>query len=218
MIRDNIRKLLEELPPGVELVAAAKTRTPDEVLSALDAGVGIIGENYIQEAVEAAGVVGGRAKMHFIGHLQKNKVKRAVELFDMIETVDSLSLAQEIDKHCRRRGKVMSILIEINSGREAQKFGVFPEDAIELIKSISLLENVGIKGLMTMGPRFGSPEEARPYFIETKKLYDHIKVLDIPGVEMKSLSMGMSNSYQVAVEEGANIIRVGTMIFGEREG
>lgn len=208
---------MAELPKGVELVAAAKTRTPDEVLEAVEAGVKIVGENYVQEAVRVAEVVKGKAQLHFIGHLQKNKVNKAVVLFDMIETVDSLDLAQEIEKHCQKIGKVMPILIEINSGRERQKFGVLPEDVEEVIRRISPLENVRIMGLMTMGPRFGNPEESRPYFIQTRRLYDQVKSLNVPGVEMKYLSMGMTNSYRVAIEEGANIVRVGTRIFGERE-
>ena len=216
MIKDNVRKLLEELPPDVELVAAAKTRALDEVLEAVEAGVEIIGENYIQETMEVVRVVGDRVRLHFIGHLQKNKVKKAVALFNMIETVDSLALAREIDKHCCNSNKVMPILIEVNSGSERQKFGVLPEDVEELARGIALLENVRVEGLMTMGPLLGEAEEVRPYFTETRRLYDRLKGLNIPGVEMKYLSMGMTGSYRVAIEEGANIVRVGTKIFGER--
>lgn len=216
MVRENAKRILNELPEGVELVAAAKTRTPQEILEAVEAGIKIIGENYVQEAQEAFQLIGQRVKWHFIGHLQRNKVKKAVPIFDMVETVDSLSLAEEIDKRCGQQGKTMSILIEINSGRESQKFGVFPEQAESLIKKISKLENIRIQGLMTMGPAFGNPEKARPYFIETKKLFDKIKSLRLPAVEMNYLSMGMTNSYRVAIEEGANIVRIGTKIFGER--
>lgn len=217
VIEDNVRKILEELPPEVELEAAAKTRTPDEILQAAEAGIRIIGENYVQEALAAFDVVGQRVKWHFIGHLQRNKVKKAVEIFDMIETVDSLELAKEIEKRCAQREKIMPVLIEINSGREPQKFGVLPEETEELIREISAFKNIKIQGLMTMGPMFGDPENARPYFIETRKLYDKIKALNIPGIEMKYLSMGMTNSYKVAIEEGANIVRIGTKIFGPRE-
>jgi pyridoxal phosphate enzyme (YggS family) len=216
MIEENIKKILQELPPGVELMAAAKARTPEEIIRAAQAGVKIVGENYIQEALAAFNVVGHRVKWHFIGHLQRNKVKKAVEIFDMIETVDSPELSKEIDKRCNQCKRIMPVLIEINSGREKQKFGIFPEDAEDFIKEISGLKNIKIEGFMTMGPMFGDPEDARPYFVETKKLFDRIKTLNLPGLEMKYLSMGMTNSYQVAIEEGANIVRIGTKIFGPR--
>ncbi len=197
-------------------MAAAKARTPEEIMRAAQAGVKIVGENYVQEALAAFNVVGHRVKWHFIGHLQRNKVKKAVEIFDMIETVDSPELSKEIDKRCSQRKRIMPVLIEINSGREKQKFGIFPEDAEDFIKEISGLKNIKIEGFMTMGPMFGDPEDARPYFVETKKLFDRIKTLNLPGLEMKYLSMGMTNSYQVAIEEGANIVRIGTKIFGPR--
>ena len=217
MIEENVRKILAELPPGIELEAAAKTRTPDEILQAAKAGIRIIGENYVQEALAARNVVGNIVRWHFIGHLQTNKVKKAVEVFDMIETVDSLQLAQEIEKRCAQAQKVMPVLIEINSGREPQKFGVVPEEAEGLIRKMSVLRNIKILGLMTMGPFAGDPEDARPYFKETKRLFDNIKALNLPGMEMKHLSMGMTNSYRIAIEEGANLIRIGTKIFGPRD-
>jgi pyridoxal phosphate enzyme (YggS family) len=216
MIRESVRKILAELPPGVLLVAAAKGRTPQEILEAIEAGVQIIGENYVQEAERAFSVIGRRAQWHMIGHLQKNKAKRAVEIFDMIETLDSVELAQALEKHCARLNRVMPVLVEINSGREPQKSGVFPEDAEALIREVSRFPHLKILGLMTMGPRLGNPEDARPYFHETKKLFDKLKALQIPNVEMQYLSMGMSNSYTIALEEGANIVRIGTKIFGER--
>jgi hypothetical protein len=217
VIEENVRKILAELPPGIELEAAAKTRTPEEILQAARAGIRIIGENYVQEALAARNVVGNIVRWHFIGHLQTNKVKKAVEVFDLIETVDSFELAREIDKRCAQHKKIMPVLIEINSGREPQKFGVVPEEAEGLIRKMSLLRNIKILGLMTMGPMAGDPEDARPYFKETKRLFDNIKALNLPGVEMKHLSMGMTNSYKVAVEEGANLIRIGTKIFGPRD-
>ena len=215
-ISDNVRRVLQELPDGVHLVAAVKTRTPDEIMQAIQAGVKIIGENYVQEAEQAQQVVGNLAQWHFIGHLQKNKVKKAVEIFDMIETVDSLELATEIDKRCAQSGKIMSILIEVNSGREAQKSGVFPENVISLAKAIATLPNIRLMGLMTMGPLVGNPEDFRPYFVTTKQIFEELKLCAIPGVEMKYLSMGMTNSYRVALAEGANLVRLGTLIFGER--
>lgn len=217
MIKQNVAQILSELPNGVELVAAAKTRSPNEVLQAIEAGIKIVGENYVQEAEPAYEVVGNRAKWHFIGHLQRNKVKKAVKLFDMIETVDSAEIAKEIDKRCAQIGKVMPVLIEINSGREEQKSGVFPEKTEQLVTEISSLQNIRVKGLMTMGPRFGNPEDSRPYFVETKKIFDKLKNLDLSNVEMRYLSMGMTNSYKIAIDEGANIVRIGSKIFGERD-
>ena len=217
MIKQNVNQILSELPNGVELVAAVKTRKPEEVLEAVESGVKIIGENYVQEAERVYEVVGNRAQWHFVGHLQRNKVKKAVRIFDMIETVDSVEIAREIDKRCAQIGKIMPVLIEINSGREKQKSGVFPADAEQLVKEISALANIRVTGLMTMGPRFGNPEESRPYFVETKKLFDRIKKLNLPNIEMRYLSMGMTNSYKIALEEGANIVRIGSKIFGERE-
>lgn len=216
MIKENLKKILEELPEGVDLVAAAKTRTPDEVLEAIDAGVRIIGENYVQEAEKAFEAVGEKVRWHMIGHLQSNKAKKAVKIFDVIETVDSMKLARAIDKACRNMGKVMQVLIEVNSGEEPQKAGVMPEDGISLVRDMSELKNIKIMGLMTMGPFAGDPEDARPYFQKTRKLFEEIKALNLPGVEMKYLSMGMSNSYRVALEEGANMVRIGTRLFGER--
>jgi PLP dependent protein len=218
LIKQNIAKLLAELPDGVEVVAAAKKRTPEEVLEAVQAGIKIIGENYVKEAKEAYELVRRRAKWHFIGTLRKHNVRKTVlEIFDMIESVNSLEIAREIDRRCAQIGKIMPILIEVNSGREPQKSGVLPEDVERLVREISGLKNIKVMGFMTMGPRFGNPEDSRPYFAETRKIFEKIKGLKLPNVEMSYLSMGMTNSYQVALEEGANIIRIGTRIFGERD-
>jgi len=215
-IRENVRKILEELPPGVELVAAAKAKTPDKIREAVEAGVRIIGENYVQEAVEAFKVIGHGAQWHFIGHLQKNKVRKAIEIFDLVETLDSVELGEEIDKRCASAGKIMPVLVEINSGREPQKFGVLPEEAETLIRELANFRNIKVTGMMTMGPFEGDPEDARPYFKETKKVFDEIRTRNLPGVEMNYLSMGMTNSYRVAIEEGSNLVRIGTKIFGPR--
>ena len=212
-----MQKILSEIPEGVELVAAAKTRAAEEVLEAIQSGVKIVGENYVQEAEKVYAAVGNKVSWHAIGPLQRNKVKKAVSIFDMVETVDSVEIAKEIDKRCGQIGKVMPVLIEINSGREEQKSGVLPEDAEQLIREISSLQNIKVMGLMTMGPFSGNPEDARPYFVETKRIFDKIRKLGLPDVEMKYLSMGMTNSYKVALEEGANIVRIGTKIFGERD-
>ncbi|MGD9034523.1 MAG: YggS family pyridoxal phosphate-dependent enzyme [Desulfobacteraceae bacterium] len=217
MIKENVKEILAELPEGVHLVGAAKTRTPEEIDEAVAAGLEIIGENYVQEAERAFQVVGNRAKWHMIGHLQRNKAKKAVRVFDMIETVDSMKLAREIDKCCGKIDKVMPVLIEINSGEETQKAGVLPDDALTLIQEMSALEHIKIMGLMTMGPFTGDPEDARPYFVKTSEIFEKLKEMHLPNVEMRYLSMGMSNSYKVALEEGANMVRIGTKIFGERE-
>lgn len=216
MIRENVARILRELPEGVTLVGAAKTRTPEEMLEAVDAGLTILGHNYVQEAERAFEEIGGKVKWHMIGHLQSNKAKKAVRIFDMIETVDTMKLARAIDKACANFGKTMPVLIEINSGEETQKAGVLPGEALSLIEEMAGLDHVEIKGLMTMGPFTGDPEAARPYFKTTRRLFDKVSRAGIKGAEMKYLSMGMSNSYRVAIEEGANMIRIGTNLFGER--
>ena len=216
MIRENVRKILQELPEGVELVGAAKTRTTDEIAEAIDAGLHIVGHNYVQEAEESFRALGNRAKWHMIGHLQSNKAKKAVEIFDMVETVDSLKLANAISKAAVAKQKVMQVLVEINSGEEDQKAGVLPVNALSLILEMVRLKNLKVIGLMTMGPFVGDPEDARPYFKRTKDLFEEIKQKGIEDLEMRVLSMGMSNSYRIAVEEGATFVRIGTKIFGER--
>jgi hypothetical protein len=216
MIKDNVAAILRELPPGVELVVAAKTRTAAEILEAIEAGVGIIGENYVQEAADVFPAIGGRARWHFIGHLQTNKVKKAVEIFDLIETVDSIGLGREIDKRSAAAGKTIDILVEVNSGSEPQKAGVLPEEAEPLVRSLAALPHLRVRGLMTMGPFEGDPEDSRPYFKETRRVWEALKIQAIPGTEMRYLSMGMTNSWRVAIEEGATMVRIGTAIFGPR--
>ncbi len=217
MSGEMIERFLNELPPHVTLVAAAKSRTPQEILEAIDAGITIIGQNYVQEAEEVHASVGDRARWHFIGHLQRNKVKKAVPIFDMIETIDSLRLAREVEKQCARIGRTMPVLVEVNSGREEQKAGVWPGDLPELVEGITQLPHLELSGLMTMGPRFGDPEKARPYFQETRRAFDKVAASGTAGAAWRFLSMGMSNTYRIAMEEGANIIRVGTLLFGARE-
>ena len=213
LIKENIKKIINEIPSNVKLVAATKTRTIDEIKEAVDAGIEIIGENYVQEAEEKFNELKSRVKFHCIGHLQTNKVKKALKIFDMIETVDSLKLAKEIDK---RAEKIMPVLIEVNVGKEANKTGCNPKDVIMLIKEISKLKKIKILGLMTMAPYFDEPEKDRPYFKELKRLFEKIKSLKIDNVDMSILSMGMTNSYKIAIEEGSNMIRIGTGIFGKR--
>jgi PLP dependent protein len=212
----NVKTILAELPPGVELVAAAKTRTAAEVLEALDAGVAAIGENYVQEAAAVFPAVGRRARWHLIGHLQTNKAKKAVEIFDLVETVDSIDLGRALDARAAAAGRTMEVLIEVNSGREAQKAGVRPEEAEALVRELAVLPHLRVLGAMTMGPFEGDPEDSRPFFQETRRVFDDLRMRAIPGVDMRHLSMGMSHSWRVAVEEGANIVRIGTAIFGPR--
>lgn len=216
LIKTSVTEIVNSIPPEVMLVAASKTRTAEEVQAAIDAGIKIVGYNYVQEAEKIFQIIGNQVQWHLIGHLQKNKVKKAVKIFDMIETIDSVELAEKVDKECMLNNKIMPVLIEINSGEESNKTGVFPEDVEQLIFQIKDLPNIRIKGLMTMGPRFGDPEKSRPYFKITKQAFDSLKAQNIPNVEMKYLSMGMSNSYPIAIEEGANIVRIGTKLFGER--
>ena len=212
MIKNNVQKVLSALPGHVELVAAAKSRSVEEILEAIDGGVKTIGENYVQEAEEKFSVIARKVKWHFIGSLQKNKVKRAVRIFDMIETVDSLEIAASIDKASSEAGKIMPILVEINSAFEKNKSGVLPQGAQRLIKDILGFKNIRVSGLMTMGPALKTPEGYRPYFRDTKKLFDKIKSF----TDIKYLSMGMSDSYYIAIQEGANLIRLGTALFGPR--
>jgi len=215
-IKKNVTGMQHSLPSGVLLVAAAKTRLPDEIKEAIHAGIKAIGYNYVQEAERMRQAIENTVQWHMIGHLQRNKVKKAVKLFDMIETIDSVELAEEVNKQCASVGRIMPVLIEINSGKESNKTGVLPENVHRLIMQISSLPNLRIQGLMTMGPRFGNPEDARPYFKATKVVFGRIKKTKIPNVEMIYLSMGMSNSYKIAIEEGANIVRIGTLLFGDR--
>ena len=215
-IEARYKEIRKRVPDHVTLVAAAKTRTVEEIKEAIDAGIEIVGENYVQEAEKIIDALGDQAKWHMLGHLQRNKVKKAVQLFDMIETLDSWRLAELIDQRCAAIGKTMPVLVEINSGREASKTGVLPEELDDLLRRLAGLRHIHVQGLMTMGPRFGNPEDARPFFRETKKAFDRVAATGTPKIEMRYLSMGMSNSYEVAIEEGSNIIRVGTRLFGPR--
>jgi len=215
-IRENTRKLLATLPAGVTLVAAGKTRTPEELRAAVDGGVQIIGHNYIQEAEHCIQALGREVKWHCIGHLQRNKAKKAAQLFDLIETVDSLKIASALDKACAASGKVMPVLVEVNSAEEDNKAGALPAEVAALLKDLSALGHVRVEGLMTMGPWTEDPEEVRPYLRRTKELFDELSETSIPDVVMQHLSMGMSDSYLVAIEEGATMVRIGTRLFGPR--
>lgn len=216
-IRENTQGILEKLPAAVQLVVVGKGRSVPELLEAVESGAKIIGENYVQEAELAHEAIGSRVQWHFIGHLQKNKSKRAVELFDMIETIDSVELARELNKRCSTLTKSIPVLIEVNSAREGSKTGVLPENVFVLAREISNLSNIRLTGLMTMGAPSSSAEDSRQYFALTRRLFNELKQLSLPNTDLKYLSMGMTDSYQVALEEGANIIRIGTGIFGKQE-
>ena len=215
-IKDSVKTILEEIPQGVTLVAAAKTRSLEEVRAAVDAGIRHVGYNYIQEALPIIDAIGDRVQWHMIGHLQTNKAKYVAERFDMCQTVDSWRLAKYLDHRCEMVGRTLPVLVEVNSGEESNKTGVPPEKVEALVEKIARLKNLHLQGLMTMGPRFGDPEKSRPYFQLTSEVYEHLRARQLDSVEMKVLSMGMSNAYKVAIEEGANLVRIGTKLFGAR--
>ena len=216
-IKENVERIKSLLPEGVILVAASKSRTPEEILEAHQAGIDIFGENYVQELLTKYEKIGNRVEWHFIGHLQRNKVKKIVDVVEMIQTLDNLKLAEELEKRFSRVDKIIEVLIEVNIAREPQKAGVLPEDVIPFVKEVSeRFSYIKIKGLMTMGPFVDNPEKLRPLFRETKKLFDRIRDMGIKNADMEILSMGMSDSFLIAVEEGANMVRIGTAIFGKR--
>ncbi|MBN2493311.1 MAG: YggS family pyridoxal phosphate-dependent enzyme [Deltaproteobacteria bacterium] len=218
LIREHVRLVLAELPSGVSLVAAGKTRSPDELHAAIEAGVEIVGHNYVQEARASIAALGREAAAwHMIGHLQRNKAREAVELFDLVETLDSLRLARALDKACAQAGRELPVLIEVNSGLEPDKHGAHPDEVEKLARELADFPSLRLEGLMTMGPFLDSPEQMRPYFRLCAELYRHLESLDMPGAALRTLSMGMSDSYRVAIEEGANLVRIGTRLFGPRE-
>jgi len=224
----NYVKIRQEIPKDVTIVLSVKTRTLAEIEDAIGAGVTDIGQNYVQEAGQMYSALqkeAAKVKWHMIGHLQANKINKALRIFDVIQTVDSLEKAVAIDKRVERaKKKIVPVYIEVNIGSEFSKAGIkpaehepFDEYMEKLAKDISALGHLRLAGLMTMGPRFGNPEDVRPYFRRTRKIFERIKALDLPNVDMKYLSMGMTNSYKVAIEEGSNMVRIGTAVFGERE-
>ena len=201
----------------VRLMAVTKTVDDDRIMEAIEAGVDIIGESYVQEAKRKIEKMGRKIEWHMIGYLQSNKAKYAVKLFDMIHSVDRMDLAVELDRRSRAQDVTMKVLIEINTSGEKTKSGAPYAEAIRLVKEISSLDNLSIEGLMTMAPWFDNPEDARPYFKSLRELRDRIIDANIARAEMRELSMGMSGDYEVAVEEGATIVRIGRSIFGERQ-
>ena len=198
-------------------MAVSKTVPPERVHEAIKAGITWFGENYVQEAREKIPAVGQNVSWHMIGHLQTNKVKYVVHLFDWIHSVDRIELARELDKRAAQNQRTLKVLIEVNVSGEVSKSGAEPSRVLELVRQISVMPNLNVQGLMTMPPFFENPEEARPYFVALRRLRDKIEGENIPGVQMKELSMGMTGDFEVAIEEGATIIRVGRAIFGERQ-
>lgn len=225
-IRENIEKIRENITEAalrsgrsvsdIRLMGVTKTVDDARIMEAIEAGIDIIGENYVQEGKRKIEKMGKQVEWHMIGHLQSNKSKYAIKLFDLIHSVDRMSLARELDKRSKNAGLKTKILIEVNVSGEETKSGVRKDDALTLVKEIAGLRNLSIQGLMTMPPWFDNQEDARPFFVALRELRDRIIEEDIPDIVMKELSMGMSGDYRVAVEEGATIVRIGTAIFGER--
>jgi pyridoxal phosphate enzyme (YggS family) len=203
-------------PESVKLVGVTKTVDLPRVELAVQAGLEILGENYVQEAREKIQRFRGLVRWHFIGRLQSNKAKHAVQLFDLIHTVDSLRLAEELNRRAGAIGLVIPVLIQANLAAESTKGGVRVEEVRTLIQRVAGLDHLRVRGLMTMPPYFDDPERARPYFRRLRELSEEIAALGLPGVEMVELSMGMSGDFEAAVEEGATLVRVGTAIFGAR--
>jgi len=203
-------------PSSVRLVVVTKTVPVDRIREAVAAGAKILGENRVQEARDKIEQLGRVAHWHLIGTLQSNKAKYAVKLFDLIHSVNSLELAKEIDKQAAKTGKVQDVLIEVNIAGEQSKSGIVSNEALSLVRGAAALKNIAIKGLMTMPPFSDNPEHSRPYFKKLRALASDITKENIPGVSMTELSMGMSGDFEVAAEEGATMVRVGTAIFGER--
>ena len=202
-------------PEDVTLIAVSKTKPVSEIKQAVEAGAHRLGENRVQEVMEKYDSLPG-VEWHLIGHLQTNKVKYIIDKVKMIHSVDSLKLATEIDKRAKQHNTSMDILIEVNIGGEESKSGVAPEDTENLCLEIAKLENIHIKGLMTVAPIVENPEDARVYFRKMNKLFVDIRDKNYDNINMTYLSMGMTHDFEVAIEEGANIVRVGTAIFGKR--
>ena len=227
IIKSRLRKIKDRInaaaissgrdPKTVKLVTVSKTVPVDRVRTAIKAGVKVLGENYVQEAREKIeGLSEEEVSWHFIGHLQSNKAKYAVKLFDLIHSVDNLKLARELNKRAGALGKVQQILIQVNISGEVTKSGIEAEQALNLVREISALENLAICGLMTMPPYFNAPDKVRPYFKALRSLQALIRQEAIPNVDMTELSMGMTGDFEAAIEEGATLVRIGTAIFGQR--
>jgi PLP dependent protein len=220
-VKDRIRTAALKAhrdPETVRLVAVSKTVPPERVRLAVAAGVSILGENYVQEAREKFNaLVDQNVSWHFIGHLQTNKAKYAVRLFDMIHSVDSLKLARELNRQAMKAGKIQPVLLQVDLAGEASKSGVDAAGAARLVREAAALEHLSVQGLMTLPPFFNAPERVRPFFASLRQLRDRIRREEMADSGLKELSMGMSGDFEVAIEEGATLVRVGTAIFGDRQ-
>ena len=203
-------------PRAVRLLGAAKSQSVDAIRAAIGAGVSLVGENYVQEAAEKKKQLPNSIEWHMIGHLQRNKAKAAVEIFDLIESLDNLALARELDKEGTKRGKTIHAFVEVNLGGEESKSGIAKDQVRDLLEAVSALSHIRIEGLMTVPPFRENLEEVRPYFRELRQLRDQLNELRLPNVQLKELSMGMTHDYTVAIEEGATLVRIGTALFGPR--
>ena len=212
-VAENFKAIRSALDEEIILVAVTKNHGVELMREAIDAGANHIGEKRVQEAAEKFQSLNREVTRHLIGHLQTNKVKPAVQLFDLIESVDSQHLAAAIDKAAAQIGKVQDILIQVNAAREVQKSGVLLEDLNALISFVDGLKNLRLRGLMMIAPNFSDVEQCRPLFAQMRKLFDELKTARN---DFDFLSMGMTHDYKIAVEEGANVVRLGTAIFGER--
>jgi pyridoxal phosphate enzyme (YggS family) len=201
-------------PKEINLVAVSKTVEVERIKEAIEAGVSILGENYVQEAQKKIEAIGRRVSWHFIGHLQSNKARYAVRLFDVVHSTDSIPLAEELGRRAAQSDRVIKVMIEVNLSKEATKFGTDEERVLHLAKRIQDLKHLSLEGLMTMPPYFDSPEMSRPYYTALRELKERMVKEGIP---MKELSMGMSNDFEIAIEEGATYVRIGTAIFGPRK-
>jgi len=225
-IADNLASIQERIskaalragrdPAAIRLVAVSKTVSAESIQEAIAAGVTILGENYVQEARNKIARIGKQVEWHFIGHLQSNKAKYAVELFSMVHSVDRLSLAEELDQEANKQGKIVPVLIQVNISGEESKSGIDPQETLQLLERIAALQHLAVHGLMAMPPWFEDPEDARPYFNALRKLREELANKKIHGVSLQELSMGMSGDFEVTIEEGATLVRVGTAIFGPR--
>ena len=216
-MRERIERAAQKAgrdPKEIKLVAVSKTVEVARIKEAIEAGVSILGENYVQEAEKKIEALGKPVSWHFIGHLQSNKVRYAVRLFDVIHSIDSIPLAEELNRRAEQPDRVIKVMIEVNLSKEATKFGTDEEKVLNLAKRIQSSKHLSLEGLMTMPPYFDSPEMSRPYYVALRELKERMTKEGIP---MKELSMGMSNDFEIAIEEGATYVRVGTAIFGPRK-
>lgn len=225
VITDNIKSIREKIriaaeksgrsESGIKLVAVTKNVTIARIKSAIEAGITDIGENKAQEVLSKHTELEEDIVWHFVGHLQRNKVKLIIDFVDLIQSVDSLRLAREIDQRARGKGKIQEILVQVNVAQEETKFGLKKAEVLQLVREISRFNNLKIKGLMTIAPLVTDPQEVRPVFAEASAIFEDAKREGIPGVELEYLSMGMTNDFEVAIEAGANMVRIGTGIFGK---